>query len=500
MVGSTAASGAIFLGMQGVAKKLFEENPSAYLRAENQVLQDQLRKLQLDYRHEKGQSSLAADILVKAVHTGKVPTKVVNALSDQSSNSEHSGGYEAEGTSSQTNEEETATDPTPDNYGDDQDVDTDSGNESDGSADVPPNRQSGWSTTPRTDEPFSVWNLPTKSPPKKTNQRSLPEQGRSSIGSSGVGMDWDLDKQGPGVSGSRIVRQNPHVPGTRMSSTVPREPFSKWMGLPSHAVWSTLDQERPRHPNTSPVTREDLPVQERVRTSYGIVPQQEREELLMQSVHPDGNLDWGVFEKKLQEAALRRHLAAGHGDRNAEQQSERSAKLSADISRVLELLRVNEQRQLQLAQEKKVNWRPLPRITPPTPLEGTTEEVTEQMPTTPNPEPVTQSTEQPMGKWKKMPPLDVTPTTPAPLIQKHETTTLEMLGIFGAILGVLGVFLMASCLIHKKCCQVKKTVEQDLQFSDTPIYRPQPIRLRTYKNNEATPQLEWDHFPHTVKT
>ena len=280
LAGTSAMSGGVFLGMQALSNKLLNPGPDAELVKANQQLGANLGEVTNRLHQEVGKSALAADVLVNAVHTGDVPAAIVEeakAIKESKTVEELNKKIVMKSPSQKL---QVTTTPVPRRST----VTT-----------VTPAPESPKSTATGSDLPDSIWDLrgpyldkETQTPNERTlivpDDRTAHHQLYQRFGRAIYDPWW---------------RPPEHLKVT--------DPYHFRLGLITPAILASLEQEHPpaaRYPLQHEYDRAHGP---RGYNPYLIIPKNERDGLMMQSVE-DGQVNLAKYGQLLEDAALRYQL------------------------------------------------------------------------------------------------------------------------------------------------------------------------------------------------
>ena len=355
-------SGGVFLGMQALSNKLLNPGPDAELVKANQQLSNNLGEVTNRLHQEVGKSALATDVLVNAVHTGDVPAAIVEEAKAIKESRTVEEPNKKTVTSSTSHKLKVTTTPATRRSV----VTT-----------TPPVPDSPKSTATGHDLPDSIWDIwgpysdkETQTPNERTlivpDDRTAHHQLYQTFGRAIYDPWW---------------RPPEHLKVT--------DPYHFRLGLMAPAILASLGQEHPpasRYPLQHEYDRAHGP---RGYNPYLVIPKNERDHLMMQSVE-DGQVNLGKYGQLLEEAALKHQLEYTKG-KNVPLVTEPPAKgtRSVDLSELQAKLRKLEEEQLgvpEVAQENKPDG------------PGTWTE--DNRPQQPTPKPATDVTE---SQWKPLP-------------------------------------------------------------------------------------------------
>ena len=278
LAGTSAMSGGVFLAMQALSNKMMNPGPDAELVKANQQLSNNLGEVTNRLHQEVGKSALATDVLVNAVHTGDVPAAIVEeakAMKESRTIEKKiklttGSSKTLQVTTTPTARRTTATTVTP-------------------PPDSPNSRATG------SDLPDSIWDLRAPSVSKETqtpNERTLI-----------IPDDRSAHHQLYQRFGRAIYdpwwRPPEHLKVT--------DPYHFRLGLMAPAILASLETEHPpaaRYPLQHEYDRAHGP---RGYNPYLVIPKNERDRLMMQSVE-DGQVNLAKYGQLLEEAALKHQL------------------------------------------------------------------------------------------------------------------------------------------------------------------------------------------------
>ena len=366
-------SGGVFLAMQALSNKMLNPGPDAELVKANQQLSANLGEVTNRLHQEVGKSALATDVLVNAVHTGDVPATIVEEakamkesrnVKKQNLKLTTSATKKLQVTTTPAARRTTATTVTP-----------------------PPDSSNSRATG--SDLPDSIWDIRAPSENKETqtpNERTLI-----------IPDDRTAHHQLYHRFGRAIYdpwwRPPEHLKVT--------DPYHFRLGLMAPAILASLETEHPpaaRYPLPHEYDRAHGP---RGYNPYLVIPKNERDRLMMQSVE-DGQVNLAKYGKLLEEAALKhqlRHTKTKNVPLEVPQpEAARSIDRSVDLSELQAGLRRIEEEHLGILEEAPE---------PPVERPGTWVEDDQPLQTTPKPaDAVTESQWKPLPtpKTRKRPP------------------------------------------------------------------------------------------------
>ena len=359
LAGTSAMSGGVFLAMQALSNKMLNPGPNAELVKANQQLSNNLGEVTNRLHQEVGKSALATDVLVNAVHTGDVPAAIVEeakAMKESKAiekNRKLTTGspHKLQVTTTPAAKRTTATTVTP-----------------------PPNSPNSRATG--SDLPDSIWDLrgpyankETQTPNDRTliipDDRSAHHQLYQRFGRAIYDPWW---------------RPPEHLKVT--------DPYHFRLGLMAPAILASLETEHPpaaRYPLQHEYDRAHGP---RGYNPYLVIPKNERDRLMMQSVE-DGKVNLAKYGQLLEEAALKHQLKHTKTKNVPLVMPQSEGERSIDLSELQAGLRRIEEQHLDVLDEAP---------DPPVERPGTWTEENQPLQTTPKPvDVVTES------QWKPLP-------------------------------------------------------------------------------------------------
>ena len=280
LAGTSAMSGGVFLAMQALSNKMLNPGPDVELVKANQQLSANLGEVTNRLHQEVGKSALATDVLVNAVHTGDVPAAIV----------EEARAIKESKTVEELNKKIVTKSPSQKLQ-----VTTTPASRRSTVTTVTPAPESPKSTATGSDLPDSIWDIRGPYADKETqtpNERTLI-----------VPDDRTAHHQLYQRFG-RAIYDPWWRPPEQLKVT---DPYHFRLGLMAPAILASLEQEHPpaaRYPLQHEYDRAHGP---RGYNPYLIIPKNERNRLMMQSVE-DGQVNLVKYGQLLEDAALRYQL------------------------------------------------------------------------------------------------------------------------------------------------------------------------------------------------
>ena len=279
LAGTSAMSGGVFLAMQALSNKMLNPGPDAELVKANQQLSTNLGEVTNRLHQEVGKSALATDVLVNAVHTGDVPAAIV----EEAKAMKESRNIDSKKTKMTTASTRTLQ------------VTTTPATKKTTATTVTPPPDSPRSRATGSDLPDSIWDIrgpyadkETQTPNERTlivpDDRSAHHQLYQRFGRAIYDPWW---------------RPPEHLKVT--------DPYHFRLGLMAPAILASLENEHPpaaRYPLQHEYDRAHGP---RGYNPYLVIPKNERDRLMMQSVE-DGQVNLEKYGQLLEEAALKYQL------------------------------------------------------------------------------------------------------------------------------------------------------------------------------------------------
>ena len=373
LAGTSAMSGGVFLAMQALSNKMLNPGPDAELVKANQQLSNNLGEVTNRLHQEVGKSALATDVLVNAVHTGDVPAAIVEeakamkeskAIEKQNLKLTTQATRKLQVTTTPAAKRTAATTVTP-------------------PPDPPNSRATG------SDLPDSIWDLRA---PTATKETQTPNERTLILPDDRTAHHQLYHRFG------RAIYDPWWRPPEHLKVT---DPYHFRLGLMAPAILASLETEHPpaaRYPLPHEYDRAHGP---RGYNPYLVIPKNERDRLMMQSVE-DGQVNLAKYGQLLEEVALK-HQLKHTKNKNVplevpQPEAARSIDRSIDLSELQAGLRRIEEEHLGILEEAPE---------PPVERPGTWVEDDQPLQTTPKPaDVVTESQWKPLPtpKTRKRPP------------------------------------------------------------------------------------------------